>query len=416
MIDKIKRTLIIKYTIIIAFIMLGGFLASYFAYRHNLINFLHENLRDYLYDEVWEAKDFIAKSHSAPTIHRIKADNKILHNFNYWFFNKHLAYAEVPYDQTLASRLLNQLKEGSWEEDTVYHIKLRGLNRKAYFLMMKKNLPLKDNNHLEIFALSNYVPIRNSISNYFQISIYTIIIVLVISYLLGSMMASRSMKYIKNSYEKQKQFVSNATHELRTPLSIMLSYAELLEYKPQDQELQNNLKDEILHMNNLIDNLLILARYDNQKIEVHQERFDINNLLRDSSQHINKIYPQYPIKLDVKPKNIDVCADYSMLRQLIYILLDNAFKYTGNDKQISIKCRKDKNKVIISVKDNGQGISSTDKEHIFERFWRADKSHHQKSLGLGLSIAWGIVQLHHGSIDVKSTPSQGTVFTVTLPA
>ncbi len=413
MIDKIKRALIIKYTFIIAVILLCGCVLSYLTYRHNMIHFLEESLTDYLADEVWEAKDYVITQKPAPTIHLINNDNHIIHNFTYWFFDKRLTYGEIPKDKVLADHLLNHLMSQKWDELKVYHIKLRGEKKKSHFLMMKKDLYLRNGRHFEIFALTNYLPIRKSASHYAHMAIYIILAALILSYLLGSLLASRSMKYIKNTYEKQKQFISNATHELRTPLSIMLSYAELLEYKPQDKKLRQNIKDEILHMNDLIENLLNLARYDNHTITPNFALFDLSAELARAVEHISELSPDNKIKLYVKTKAI-IKADKSMIYQLMYILLDNAIKYTPKNKKIAVKLQTLKDKVQIVVSDNGCGISPADLEHIFERFWRGDKSRHQKGLGLGLSLAYEIVKLHKGKIEVQSS-AKGTSFIVSLP-
>ena len=413
MIDKIKRTLIIKYTLIIEAILLSGFMASYLTYRHNLVRFLEENLTDYLADEVWEAKDYVITQKSAPTIHLINNNNKIIHNFTYWFFDKHLTYAEVPEDQVLAGRLLTRLSEEPWDELKTYHLKLRGEKKKSHFLMMKKDLHLRDGRLLEVFALSNYKPIIKSFRRYAHIAVYVIAASLILAYLLGNLLAARSMKYIKTSYEKQKQFVSNATHELRTPLSILLSYAELLEYKAQDHELQQNIKDEILHMNDLIENLLCLARYDNNTISLHTKKFDLISEARKAINHISELSPNATIKLE-DSSNINIYADQGMIYQLLYILLDNAIKYTPKKKKIIVKISSDSHNAQIVVSDNGSGIASQDLKHIFDRFWRGDKSRHQKGLGLGLSLASEIVKLHKGKITVESS-SKGSDFIITLP-
>ncbi len=104
-----------------------------------------------------------------------------------------------------------------------------------------------------------------------------------------------------------------------------------------------------------------------------------------------------------------------MLRQLLYIMLDNAVKYTGKNKKISLKLNRDSGNVSIKIKDNGVGIAAQDLPHIFEKFWRADKSRNTEGLGLGLSLAELIVKLHHGQINVKSEPGQGTEFEIILP-
>ncbi|MBQ9235929.1 MAG: HAMP domain-containing histidine kinase [Alphaproteobacteria bacterium] len=415
MIDKIKRILIIKYTIIIAFILLSGFVASYLTYRHNVVTFQEENLSDYLFDEAWDAHDLISHNKPLPRIHKITLDNKRLYNFTYWFIDGEMVYAEVPLDAVLAGRLLARLRSGNFKENIFYHVKLRGENKKSYFLMMKKDMLLPNGRKAEIFALSNYVPIRKSTRKYVRVAIYAMVIVVILSYLLGSFLAARSMKYIKNTFEKQKRFVSDATHELRTPLSIMLSYTELLEYKPDNPKVRQNLKDEIMHMNGLIDNLLTIARYDNQRVKLNQSEFDLSDMFQKTVEQISELAPSADIHLQLPRKKIKVTADKGMIQQLVYIFLDNALKYTGEDKKITLRAKVDNAKVKIEIEDNGQGLSEEEQKYIFDRFWRADASRHQKGLGLGLSIALEIVKLHKGKIKVSSEQGKGSIFTVTLP-
>ena len=200
---------------------------------------------------------------------------------------------------------------------------------------------------------------------------------------------------------------------MRTPLSILLSYAELLEYKAQDHELQQNIKDEILHMNDLIENLLCLARYDNNTISLHTKKFDLISEARKAINHISELSPNATIKLE-DSSNINIYADQGMIYQLLYILLDNAIKYTPKKKKIIVKISSDSHNAQIVVSDNGSGIASQDLKHIFDRFWRGDKSRHQKGLGLGLSLASEIVKLHKGKITVESS-SKGSDFIITLP-
>ena len=113
--------------------------------------------------------------------------------------------------------------------------------------------------------------------------------------------------------------------------------------------------------------------------------------------------------------NIELTADKVMIRQLLGILLDNAVKYTGDNKKIAITLEKIASSVKITVKDNGIGISEEDLPHIFDRFWRAEKSRHQKGLGLGLSLAETIVSLHGGTIRAGSKLGCGTEFEINLP-
>ena len=234
-----------------------------------------------------------------------------------------------------------------------------------------------------------------------------------LSYLVGRLLAARSIKYIEIMYQKQKQFVSDAAHELRTPLSILLSYTELLEYKPRKKEIIGDIKKQILQLNDLIDSLLAIARYDNEKVVLRKEKFDAGRLASDCAQSISHLCSGKPI--EVSAQKAELYADQGMVRQLMYILLDNALKYTPDEKKIAITVATDGKRVKISVTDNGIGINAHDLPHIFERFWRADQARNAKGLGLGLCLAKMIVELHGGRIDVKSAVGAGSTFEVFLP-
>ena len=161
------------------------------------------------------------------------------------------------------------------------------------------------------------------------------------------------MKYIEQSYQKQKQFVSDAAHELRTPLTILYSYAELLEYNPKQTDVIAELKDEIQHINEMVDRLLAIARYDNSKVIMHNERFSVNRLAASVIKSMSGLCQPGTFELKSQTGNIELTADKVMIRQLLGILLDNAVKYTGDNKKIAITLEKIASSVKITVKDNG---------------------------------------------------------------
>lgn len=283
-------------------------------------------------------------------------------------------------------------------------------------MIIKQNIVLPGSRNGEVFVVANYSPLRNSSKNYVLLAVWGIMILVLSAYLIGRLLVSRSMKYIELTYEKQKQFVSNAAHELRTPLSVLLSYAELLEYKPGDKKLLAALKEEIAQMNGLIDHLLALARFENQMIPLQRQSIDLKELVTETAAALSSLCPACPITVELPAEELSVMADRRMLRQLLNILLDNALKYTSAQKRIKVFLAKENRRVRITVADNGIGIKAQDLPHLFEKFWRADLSRNDKGLGLGLCLAEMIVTLHKGKIEVKSTPGQGSEFSVVLPA
>lgn len=416
MIEKIRRTLIIKYTFVIATILSLGFAASYTAYRHNLIKLMQDGLYDYLTEEVWEAEELLYEYDEHTEVHKIKSDINSLHNFAYWVLNKKVVHAEQPEADAIAEQLEHRLLTRKYEDGKIYHENIKYNKHKWYFILIKQQLRSDKIQNGEVFVLANYTPIRKNAKAYIKIAVLAVGIMVVLSYLLGSFFVARSMIYIEKSYQKQKKFVSDAAHELRTPIAILYSYAELLEYNPQKKELITEIKDEVQQMNNLVDKLLAIARYDNSKAVVQKERILLNEIISEAVRAMQQLYPAAVFTFVGADTKAEVNADKVMMKQLINILLDNAVKYTNDNKKIDIELYKTSSKVKFTVKDNGIGIKKEDLPFVFDRFWQAEKSRHQKSLGLGLSIAYTIVKQHNGSISVTGEEGRGATFEIVLPA
>lgn len=414
MIEKIRRTLIIKNTIIIATILLIGFGASYTAYRHNGIHLLKDGLKDYLTEEIWEAEELIKKGQTEPEIHTINSDISSFHNFTYWIIDNQIIRAERPANESIAKQLEERLLNKTYETGKIYCENMKSNRQKWYFMLIKQNISSKLVPNGEVFVLANYTPIRKNTKTYIRIALIAAVIMILLAYFISSIFAARSMKYIKKSYLLQKQFVSDAAHELRTPLAILFSYAELLEYAPK-KEIITDIKTEIQQMSDLVDKLLAIARYDNSKTIIKKEKFFINELAKSVIKPLKKLSSDHTFKLIQTDRKIELEADPVMIKQLFNILLDNAVKYTPKNKEITIKLETCANSLKISISDQGIGINKEDLPHIFDRFWRAETSRHQKGLGLGLALAKEIVNLHHGTINVQSTPDFGTTFEITLP-
>lgn len=415
MIEKIRRTLIIKNTIIITIILLIGFAASYVAYRHNGIRLLKDSLQDYLTEETWEAEELIKKGHTEPEVHTINSNVSSFHNFTYWIINNEIIRAERPADQHIAEQLEKRLLTKTYKTGKIYHENMKSNRKKWYFMLIQQNISPDISPNGKVFVLANYTPVRQNTKTYIRIALIATMIMIILAYLIGSFFATRSMKYIEKSYQLQKQFVSDAAHELRTPLAILFSYTELLEYTKKKKEIISDIKAEIQQMNNLVDKLLSIARYENSTNIIKKEVFLINKLTLSVLKPINKLFPDHTFSLIQPDKKIKIEADPVMIKQLLNILLDNAAKYSPENRNITIKLENSGNALKITIKDHGIGIKKEDLPHIFDRFWRAEESRHQKGLGLGLSLAREIVRLHHGTINVESTPNHGTTFEIILP-
>jgi signal transduction histidine kinase len=231
---------------------------------------------------------------------------------------------------------------------------------------------------------------------------------------------------LQAAYEKldtalsaQRRFVADASHELRTPLTTIRSNASLLSQYPQvttedRQAAMEQIGQEAERMSRLVEGLLTLARADaGQALKL--QPVALAPLVEDVvSQARTLSGGQHLIGSKIKPVG-PIWGHSDSLRQLLLILLENATKYTQPGGQIKIGLEESAGRATLTVADNGAGIAAEDLPHIFERFYRADGSRKTGGTGLGLSIAKWIIEQHGATIQVTSTPGQGTTFTVSFP-
>lgn len=231
---------------------------------------------------------------------------------------------------------------------------------------------------------------------------------------------------MRDSYRQQSRFVSDASHELRTPISVIQGYANMLDRWGKEDEtvLEEGIeaiKHESEHMSALVEQLLFLARSDSGKNQMVKEQVDLGELVKEvyeESRMIDENH-QYALK---KPEGgrFFLTGDATMLKQTIRILADNAMKYSreGDEILFSVgKAEDGKSEIFFSVQDSGEGMKEQDVIHIFERFFRSDAARNSSTggSGLGLSIAKWIVDKHRGHFEILSREGLGTRITVWLP-
>lgn len=245
----------------------------------------------------------------------------------------------------------------------------------------------------------------------------------VISLLIGWFLANRSLVPIQQSWEKQTQFAADASHELRTPLSVIQTHLELLFRHPHytiEQESMTIYKvlQEVKRMNKLVSDLLTLAKTDSNQLLIQKKEFQIGELVSTIIHQFEPIAELRNISIitDIDEK-LMYKGDTERIHQLLIILMDNAIKYNVKNGEIKVTCNKDGSFVFIIIEDTGIGISNEELPHIFDRFYRSDKSRTRSEggTGLGLSIANWITEAHNGEIKIQSELHKGTCIIIKLP-
>ena len=228
---------------------------------------------------------------------------------------------------------------------------------------------------------------------------------------------------INESYNAQVRFVSDASHELRTPIAVIQGYANLLDRwgKNDEKVLQESIdtiKSEAQNMKGLVEHLLFLARGDNNTMRLNIETLDIGAIVAEVVRETKMIYASREIEFEAATDELSIPGDAQLIKQALRILIDNSAKFSPENEIIKVSLLADGDKVKISISDNGAGIAPEDLPHIFDRFFRSDDSRTRKTggSGLGLSIAKWIVESHGGSAEVVSRKDIGTRVTLTFDA
>ena len=241
-------------------------------------------------------------------------------------------------------------------------------------------------------------------------------------WLISRSLFKEALAPVQDAWNKQRRFVADASHELKTPLTVMLANFSVLLSHPNDtideqRKWLINSRDEALNMQKLVESLLILARSDAAIDLPEMKSVHLSDLLLNSALSFEAVAFEKDIKMNTQiAPNIYVKGDEQSLKQLISILLDNAVKYAGKNGEINVKLFKyDVKYIIMQVQNTGQPIPSHELPHVFERFYRGEQMRSEVSgHGLGLAIAYKIVQIHNGKITAQSSKSQGTKMQVVL--
>ena len=228
---------------------------------------------------------------------------------------------------------------------------------------------------------------------------------------------------IESLDQARNQFVSNASHELKTPLATMKVMIESLIYQPEMEsglrtEFLTDINREIDRLSSIVTDLLTLVRMDVRDVKLARENMSMAALVKDTEHLLRPLMEKRNQRLVLSLQDdCDMYADRTKLQQVVYNLMENAFKYTQEGGTIWVTLQRSGRSAVLKVRDNGPGIAAEHLPHIFDRFYRVDKARSREAggTGLGLAIVHQLVVLHGGEIRVESEVGKGTCFTVDLP-
>lgn len=283
------------------------------------------------------------------------------------------------------------------------------------YMVVNKNGELKI-----VQSMKNMEPERNLMGNALRMIIITVLVGASLSFLGGYFLSGRSLIPIKKSVERQQEFLADASHELRTPIAVIQTNLEVIkasgdETVDSQMTWMDNAYDEVKRMHHLVEDLMFLARADSGDVVVQREPIDLTYLIKDVTEKMAALAGKKGIHFINKlEEDLIITGDEKQITQLLVILLDNAIKYSNENKPIQIVGKKNHQGIFVEVIDQGTGIPSDEIGRVFHRFYRVDKarSRTEGGTGLGLSIAKWIVDEHHGGIIIESEENQGTKVTL----
>ena len=319
----------------------------------------------------------------------------------------------------VGNKLTEKMQDWQGEDWQLQTVKLRDNDERWRFLALSESWADESSGkHFRVVVLLNVTPYIYVTHRYKSYGLAVVGLLCLFSLLAAKLMADNAVKPLAEAYCRQKEFVSDASHELKTPLSVLMTYVEILQSQPQNKSALQVLKDECKNMSGLVESLLALSRLENNDKLPKAQEIVLADILKAIVEKLNTVHQERknPITFSC-PVSAKLKMVPQHLERLLVILLDNAIKYTPADKNINVRVVSELHRVKMAVKDEGRGIAAADLPHVFERFYRADKGRNRQSggFGLGLAMAQNIVRKYHGEITVSSREGKGSEFIIILP-
>ncbi len=284
-----------------------------------------------------------------------------------------------------AIKISNKKSEEGYYKNYLYKVRMMGNNEKEITLMENENT-------------------INRLKFNFIMAIGVGVAGIMIVYVIAQKISQTIVEPVEESFEKQKQFVSDASHELKTPLAVIEANADVLQDKNGDNKWIGYIQNEVQSMNKLVNDLLTLAKMENTNNDNYQ-KFDLSKEVQMEVAVFESIIYEKEIVLKQNiEEGVFFNGESEDIKHIVSIILDNAIKHTDKNKEIIVNVEKEKNDIKIMIMNQGEPIAEEDREKIFERFYRIDKARNrnEKRYGLGLAIAKEIVEKYKGSIKTDS--------------
>ena len=229
---------------------------------------------------------------------------------------------------------------------------------------------------------------------------------------------NRMLDRLEDAFDKQKQFSSDVTHELRTPVSVILAQCQYAKKHISDKEEFDEaislIERQVKKTNDIISQILQLSRLDQDRIRIDFEYVDLRDIVEEVCES-EKMHDEKDINLRLSLESAEARVDVGLIMAAIRNIINNAMKYSYDHSDVDVILKKENGFVRLMVRDYGCGMSENVRKHIFDRFYRADKARNSEGFGLGLSIAARIVEIHSGKITVESEEKKGSTFYLAIP-
>lgn len=427
MINQFRKRLIAMTTGLVAIILIAAFTAIFVTTYLNQKSDNYEKLNQAEQLRITGGKvTFDEKSEDAMEINRIVTGAGIYFNM---LVNKSGKPIMIDSALKLTKDQYNKAAKYAWKNQDGGVIKMNGREWQYVVAPAIANFDYgssdQTNGENDETYLMRFLDITDSKKNLSSLAMTLIIVgigLLLFFFLVIIFFTNRALHPVEEAWKKQKQFITDASHELKTPLSIISTNVDVL-YSSQEETISeqikwlNNISSGTKRMNGLVNKLLTVAKADNSFDQLTITNVQIDQLLTNALSNYETKFAEKKISINKNMTKVIVKTDEVLLQQFFDIFIDNASKYTNKNGAFDVSVEAKGREGIITFRNTGDGITEEDLPKIFDRFYRTNevRQKYEGSYGLGLSIAQGIADQLGGRIDVESTVNETTVFTIRLP-